>query len=166
MSRKLFALGVIIILISTSVGCSSSDKDQTAKDVLKDWRNQKFNPIEETSSNGGTTTVPNPLKGETPSGSIACPMQITDYKQRFEGNRVYIEGNVYNYGDASYKNPTINCVKLYIFFYNSNGNVIGEDYYYVNVGELSYGEKYPFSVSTNIRSGTERYLVKVRCCNR
>ncbi|MCC7573651.1 MAG: FxLYD domain-containing protein [Candidatus Methanofastidiosum sp.] len=166
MSRKLSSLIVIITLISAFAGCSSKDNGQTAKDVLEDWRKQNFNPIEETSSNGKTTTVPNPIKGETPSGSIACPMQIKDYKQRFEGNRVYIQGNVYNYGDASYKNPPINCVKLYIFFYNSNGNVIGEDSYYVNVGELDYGEKYPFSVSANIRSGTERYLVKVRCCNR
>ncbi|MEN6379611.1 MAG: hypothetical protein ABFD15_08555 [Methanofastidiosum sp.] len=166
MSRKLFALIVVVILISVASGCSSKDNDQTAKDVLEDWRNQNFNPIDETSSNGRTTTIPNPLKGETPSGSIACPMYITDYKQRFEGNRVYIEGNVFNYGDSSYKNPPINCVKLYIFFYNINGNVIGEDSYYVNVGELGYGEKYPFSFSANIRSGTERYLVKVRCCNR
>ncbi len=165
MSRKLFAL-FVVILISIATGCSSKDNGQTAKDVLENWRNENFNPIEETSSNGRTATIPNPLKGETPSGSIARPMHITDYKQRFEGNRVYIEGNVFNYGDASYKNPPINCVKLYIFFYNINGNVIGEDSYYLGVSELRYGEKYPFSVSANIRPGTERYLVKVRCCNR
>ena len=166
MSKKLLALIAIIVLVYASAGCSSPNDSQTAEDVLKDWRNQDFDPIKETDSNGEKTVIPNPLKGETPSGSIACPMQITDYRQRFEGNRVYIEGNVYNYGDASYKNPPIDCVKLYIFFYNKNGDVIGEDYYYVNVGELSYGEKYPFNVSANIRSGTERYLVKVRCCNR
>lgn len=156
----------MIVLISACVGCSSKDSSQTAEEILKDWRNQDFNPIEETDSNGKKTIIPNPLKGETPSGSIACPMQITDYRQRFEGNRVHIEGNVYNYGDSSYKNPAITCVKLYIFFYNKNGDVIGEEYSYLNVGELSYGEKYPFSFSANIKSGTERYLVKVRCCNR
>ncbi|HII94600.1 MAG TPA: hypothetical protein HA367_02520 [Candidatus Methanofastidiosum sp.] len=166
MSKKLLGLIAIIVLIYASVGCSSLDKDPTAEDVLKDWRNQDFDPIKETDPNGGTTVIPNPLKGETPSGSIACPMHITDYRQRFEGNKVYFEGNVYNYGDASYKNPPINCVKLYIFFYNKNGDVIGEQYYYVNVGELSYGEKYPFTASANIVPGTERYLVKVRCCNR
>ena len=159
MSGKLFTLIAIIVLISTSVGCSSFDKSQTAKDVLNDWRNQDFTSEEE-------PTTPTTTKGETPSGSIECPIQITDYRQKIDGNRVQIEGNVYNYGDSSYKNPKITCVILYIFFYNKNGDVIGEEYSYLNVGELSYGEKYPFSFSTNIKSGTERYLVKVRCCNR
>ncbi len=160
MSRELFVLVVIFVLVSTSVGCSSYDnKNQTAKDVLQDWRDQDFDPIEE-------TTVPNPPKGETPSGSIACPINITDYRQRIDGNRVYIEGNAYNYGDSSYKNPKITCLKLYIIFYNKNLDVIGEEYYYFDVGELSYGEKYPFAASANIRSGTDRWKVLVRCCNR
>ncbi|KYC44448.1 MAG: hypothetical protein APG12_01578 [Candidatus Methanofastidiosum methylothiophilum] len=161
MSRKLITLLVGIVLLSIISGCSSPDKGQTAKDVLQDWRSQNFNPIEET-----TVPSPTPSKGETPSGSIACPIQITDYRQRFDGNKVYIEGNVYNYGDSSYKNPKITCVRLYIFFYNKNGDVIGEESYTYNVGDLRYGEKYPFNTSANIRSGTERYLVKVRCCNR
>jgi len=156
MSVKLFALSLIIILVSTSVGCGSFDKSQTAKDVLNDWRDQGFD------SNAQTSTS----KGEAPSGSLACPIQITDYRQKIDGNMVYIEGNVYNYGDSSYKNPSINCVKLYIFFYNKNGDFIGEEYSYLTVGTLNYGEKHPFSFSTNIKSGTERYLVKVRCCNR
>ncbi|NMC61028.1 MAG: hypothetical protein GYA51_16855, partial [Candidatus Methanofastidiosa archaeon] len=92
--------------------------------------------------------------------------QITNYHQKIDGNVIHIEGNVYNYGDSSYKNPQISCVKLYIFFYNKNGDVIAEDYYYISVGILDYGEKIPFSINTNLRSGTERYLVKVRCCNK
>jgi len=156
MSVKLFALSLIVILVFTSVGCSSFDKSQTAKDVLNDWRDQGIESNEQTSTSNG----------ETPSGSIQCPIQITDYRQKIDGNMVYIEGNVYNYGDSSYKNPSINCVKFYIFFYNKNGGVIGEEYSYLAVGTLNYGEKYPFSFSTNIKSGTERYLVKVRCCNR
>ena len=159
MSRKLFALIVIISLVTTIVGCGSPNKSQTAKDVLKDWRGQDFDSNEQ-------SITPSTSRGETPSGSIECPIKITDYRQRIDGNRVYIEGNVYNYGDSSYKNPKITCVKLYIFFYNKNGNLIGEESSYLNIGELSYGEKYPFSFSTNIKSGTERYLVKVRCCNR
>jgi hypothetical protein len=150
---------VIIILVSTSVGCNSFDKSQTAKDVLKDWRGQDYESNEQTS----TTSTTN---GETPSGSVECPIQITDYRQKIDGNIVYIEGNVYNYGDSSYKNPNITCVKLYIFFYNKNGDLIGEEYSYLTVGTLTYGEKYPFNFSANIKSGTERYLVKVRCCNR
>lgn len=160
MSRRILAL-LILILISATLGCTSSDKERTAKDVLQDWRNQDFNPIGESK-----IPTPAPPKGETPSGSIACPIQITDYRQRFDGNRVYFEGNVYNYGDASYKNPRITCVKLYIFFYNKNGKVIGEESYTLGVRELKYGEKYPFTASANIRSGTERFMVKVRCCNR
>lgn len=159
MSIKLFALSLIIILVCTSVGCGSFDKSQTAKDVLKDWRGQDFESNEQTSTQSA-------IKGETPSGSIECPIQITDYRQKIDGNRVHIEGNVYNYGDPSYKNPSVTCVKLYIFFYNKNGEVIGEEYSYLTVGTLNYGEKFPFSFSTNIKSGTERYLVKVRCCNR
>lgn len=159
MSRKLFAFIVIISLVATTVGCGSPDKSQTAKDVLKDWRGQDFESNEQSITPGNT-------KGETPSGSIECPIQITDYRQRIDGNMVYIEGNVYNYGDSSYKNPSIKCVKLYIFFYNKNGNLIGEESSYLNIGELNYGEKYHFSFSTNLKSGTERYLVKVRCCNR
>lgn len=158
MSRKVFALIVIIILILTSAGCSSPES-QTAKDVLKNWRNQDFESNEQKST-------PSTVQGETPSGSIECPIQITDYRQKIDENRVQIEGSVYNYGDSSYKNPKITCVKLYIFFYNKNGDTIGEEYSYLNVGELSYGEKYPFSFNANIKSGTERYLVKVRCCNR
>ena len=159
MSIKLFGLGLIIILVSTSVCCSSFDKSQKAKEVLNDWRDQGSDSNEQTST-------PSASKGETPSGSIECPIQITDYRQKIDGNIVYIEGNVYNYGDPSYKNPSIDCVKLYIFFYNKNGDVIGEEYSYLTVGTLNYGEKHPFSFSTNIKSGTERYLVKVRCCNR
>lgn len=161
MSRRIPALFIILILISITLGCTSSDKGQTAKDVLQDWRNQDFNPIGESK-----VPTPTPSKGETPSGSIACPIQITDYRQRFEGNKVYFEGNVYNYGDASYKNPKVACVKLYIFFYNKNGDMIGEESYTLGVRELKYGEKYPFTASVNIRPGTERFMVKVRCCNR
>jgi hypothetical protein len=158
MINKVFPLIGIVFLIVLS-GCSSPNKTQTAKDVLQDWRGQDFSENEQ-------INIPPTPKEETPSGSIECPMQITDYRQRIDGNRVYIEGNVYNYGDSSYKNSQISCVKLYIFFYNKNGDVIGEDYYLLNVGILDYGEKYPFSASANLRSGTERYLVKVRCCNR
>lgn len=156
MSGKLFALIITIALVVTLVCCNSLDKDQSAKDILKDWRGQDFSTKEETSTS----------KGETPSGSIACPINITDYRQKIDGNNIHIEGNVYNYGDSSYKNPNVTCVKLYIFFYNKNGDVIDEKYYDLNVGTLNYGEKHPFSVSANIKQGTERYLVKVRCCNR
>jgi len=162
MFRKLFGLVIIISFVSAFAGCNSQDKGQTAKDVLQDWRSQDFT---ETQDPKIEEKIPQ-SSGETLSGSISCPMQITDYRQRIDGNRIYIEGNVYNYGDASYKNPRIDCVKLYIFFFNNKGDIIAQESYNLGVGELRYGEKFPFSVSVNMPSGTERYVVKVRCCNR
>lgn len=162
MSRKLFGLIIIIIFVSAFTGCNSQDKGQTAMDVLQDWRSQDF---AETQDPKIEEKIPQ-SSGETLSGSISCPMQITDYRQRIDGNRIYIEGNVYNYGDASYKNPKIDCVKLYIFFFNNKGDIIDQESYNLGVGELRYGEKFPFSVSVTMPSGTERYVVKVRCCNR
>jgi len=162
MFRKLFGSILIIVMISAFAGCSSPDKEQTAKDVLEDWRSEDFSKELEP---GIEKKIPQST-GETLSGSIACPMTITDYRQRIDGNRVYIEGNVYNYGDESYKNPRIDCVKLYIFFFNKEGDIIGEESYNLGVGELRYGEKFPFSVNATMISGTERYVVKVRCCNR
>ncbi len=159
MSDKIIRIFAIIFLITFSFGCSSSDGSPTAKEALEDWRNQDFKESEPKNTS-------NNYQSETPSGSIECPIQIVDYHQQIDGSRLYIEGNVYNYGDSSYKNPQINCVKLYVFFYNKNGDVIAEDYYYLQVGTLGYGGKYHFNVSTNIRPGTERYLVKVRCCNK
>ncbi|NYT03145.1 MAG: hypothetical protein GKC00_00375 [Candidatus Methanofastidiosa archaeon] len=162
MFRKLFGLIIIIFFVSVLTGCNSQDKEQTAKDVLQDWRSQDFSQELEP---GIEKKIPQ-SSGETPSGSIACPIKITDYRQRIDGSRIYIEGNVYNYGDESYKNPRIDCVKLYIFFFNKNVDMIREESYNLGVGELRYGEKFPFSVSVTMPSGTERYAVKVRCCNR
>ena len=158
MSRKIICIP-IIILFTISVGCNYSEYGPTAKDALEDWRNQDFSEKEQKST-------PKNYQSETPSGSIECPIQIVNYQQKIDGNTIFIQGNVYNYGDTSYHNPQINCVKLYVFFYNKNGTLLAEEYYYLNVGTLDYGEKYPFSINTNLRSGTERYLVKVRCCSK
>lgn len=164
MYGKIIIVYPMIILLALTIGCNSSDEDPTAKDALENWRNQDFSENEPKSTTPKNTSDNYP--SETPSGSIECPIQILDYRQQIEGTKLYIEGNVYNYGDSSYKNPKITCVKLYILFYNKNSEVIGEDSYYLDVGELSYGEKYPFSASANIRSGAEMWNVKVRCCTR
>ena len=124
--------------------------------LLEDLKNDIAMKVEEkqaSQNNNNSQLQTKPIK-ETSKAKIILTGQ--KYVENDDSNYDDISGQVKNIG-----NGTAESIQTIFTFYDSNGNMVGTDYTYIDLDKLNPGQKAPFSLmldKTEIQNGAQYEL--------